>query len=68
MAQHTPPVSGIQRRASHNPASPGHAAHDNKPAHKKSNPAGLLFSIGDGTATRLGRYRHGLSQPGISCW
>ena len=35
---------------------------------KKSNPAGLLFSIGDGTAARLGRYRHGLSQPGISCW
>ena len=35
---------------------------------KKSNPAGLLFSIGDGTAARLGRYQHGLSQPGISCW
>jgi len=68
MAQHTPPVSGIQHRASGNPASPGHAAHDNKPAQKKSNPAGLLFLIGDGTAARLGRYRHGLSQPGISCW
>ncbi len=35
---------------------------------KKPFPAGLLFSIGDGTAARLGRYRHGLSQPGISCW
>ena len=38
------------------------------PQIKKSNPAGLLFSIGDGTTARLGRYRHGLSQPGISCW